>query len=126
MSKITKSSVYKSLIDVHVASGQGLSGIVKVHCHEYSIYLDELIEEGMVVVCGTGGSIGHPESNIFYMPTKGYNVWLDEGVDGECSRFSGRYLQFVRLYLGILTDYDEDREDLQKAINPSNLDLIRS
>jgi hypothetical protein len=100
---ITKSDVYKSLIDIQKQSGQGLSGIVKVKSQEYSQYLDELIQEGLVKANHTGGSIGHPESNIFYMPTKGYNVWEDEGTDGNYSRHKGRYLQFVRLYLGLVS-----------------------
>jgi hypothetical protein len=37
------------------------------------------------------------------MPTKGYNVWEDEGTDGNYSRHKGRYLQFVRLYLGLVS-----------------------
>jgi hypothetical protein len=100
---ITKSDVYKSLIDIQKQSGQGLSGIVKVKSQEYSQYLDELIQEGLVKANHTGGSIGHPESNVFYMPTKGYNVWEDEGTDGNYSRNKGRYLHFVRLYLGLVT-----------------------
>ncbi len=99
---ITKSEVYKSLIKVQKESGQGLSGIVKIKSQEYNHYLDELIQEGLVKACHTGGTIGHPESNIFYMPTKGYNVWEDEGTDGEYSRHKGRYLHFVRLYLGAM------------------------
>lgn len=99
---ITKSEVYKSLIKIQKESGQGLSGIVKIKSQEYSQYLDELIEEGLVKACHTGGSIGHPESNIFYMPTKGYNVWEDEGTDGNYSHHKGRYLNFVRLYLGLV------------------------
>jgi len=100
---VTKSEVYKSLIRIQKQSGQGLSGIVKVKSSEYAQYLDELIQEGLVKDCHTGGSIGHPESNIFYMPTKGYNVWEDEGTDGDYNRHKGRYLHFVRLYLGLVT-----------------------
>lgn len=99
---ITKSEVYKSLIRVQKESGQGLSGIVKIKSLEYTKHLDTLIQEGLVKACHTGGSIGHPESNIFYMPTKGYNVWEDDGVDGQYYRLKGRYLQFVRLYLGLI------------------------
>ena len=101
---ITKSEVYKNLINIQKESGQGLSGIVKVAdtSNLYSKYLDELIQEGLVKACHTGGSIGHYESNVFYMPTSGYNVWEDDGTDGSYSRHKGRYLQFVRLYLGLV------------------------
>ena len=102
---ITKSEVYKNLINIQKESGQGLSGIVKVlgdDSNLYSKYLDELIQEGLVKACHTGGSLGHYESNVFYMPTSGYNVWEDEGTDGLYSHYKGRYLQFVRLYLGLV------------------------
>lgn len=99
---ITKAEVYKSVINIQKETGQGLSGIVKIKSSEYAKYLDELIEEGLVKACKTGGSLGHPETDIFYMPTKGYNVWEDEGTDGVYSRYKGRYLHFVRLYLGII------------------------
>jgi len=101
---ITKSEVYKNLINIQKESGQGLSGIVKVadNSNLCSKYLDELIQEGLVKACHTGGSMGHPESNIFYMPTSGYNVWEDDGIDEYYSRHKGRYLQFVRLYLGLV------------------------
>jgi hypothetical protein len=106
---ITKSEVYSALIRIQKQSGQGLSGIVKIKSREYTQYLDELIQEGLVKACHTGGSIGHPESAIFYMPTKGYNVWEDDGVDGpnnsgtSYSQHKGRYLHYVRLYLGLVT-----------------------
>jgi predicted transcriptional regulator len=64
---ITKEEFYKKLIDIHKKCGQGLSGIVRVQSSEIDRYLDELIEEGLVICCDTGGSIGHPESNRFYM-----------------------------------------------------------
>ena len=101
---ITKSEVYKNLINIQKESGQGLSGIVKVGdaSNLYSKYIDELIQEGLVKACHTGGSIGHYESNVFYMPTSGYNVWEDDGTDEYYSRHKGRYLQFVRLYLGLV------------------------
>ena len=101
---ITKSEVYKNLINIQKESGQGLSGIVKVGdaSNLYSKYIDELIQEGLVKACHTGGSLGHYESNVFYMPTSGYNVWEDEGTDEYYSRHKGRYLQFVRLYLGLV------------------------
>jgi hypothetical protein len=63
--------------------------------------MDELIAEGLIECCDTGGILGHPESNKFYMPTSGYNVWKDDGVDGVYIRHKGRYLHHVRKYLGI-------------------------
>lgn len=91
---MTKSEFYQKFISIQKETGQGLSGIVKIQSNECANYLNELIEEGLAISCDTGGSIGHPESNIFYLPTKGYNVWNDE---------NGRYLTFVRIYLGIVS-----------------------
>ena len=102
---ITREEVYKNLVTITKETGQGLSGMVKLmgeNKMEYSKHLDDLVKEGLVKACHTGGSLGHEESNIFYMPSKGYNVWEDEGVDGYYSRHKGRYLTFVRLYLGIV------------------------
>ena len=100
---MNKQELYKSLIEIHKKGGKGLSGIVKIDSYENEQSMDELIADGLVKACDTGGSIGHPESNIFYMPTVGYNVWEDQGVDGKYnSRFNGRYLYFVRLYLNDL------------------------
>jgi hypothetical protein len=99
-----KSELYTKIIEIQKKTGQGLSGIVKINSSEISQNLDELISEGLVKRCYTGGSLGHPESNYFYMPTKGYNVWEDDGTDGENIRHKGRYLTFVRLYLGILPE----------------------
>lgn len=90
--KITKSVVYQALIDIHKKTGQGLSGIVKIKSGEYSDYLDELVNDGLVEGCHTGGSLGHYESNVFYMPTKGYNVWKDEKPQA---------LTYVRIFLDI-------------------------
>lgn len=99
---ITKSEVYKNIIKITKETGQGLTGIIKVESFEYAKYIDELISDGLVKACHTGNSIGHPESNIFYMPTKGYNVWEDDGIDDFKSNHKGRYLHFVRLYLGLV------------------------
>jgi hypothetical protein len=92
---------------------------------KFTQYLDEFIEEGLIKACDTGGSLGHPESNIFYMPTKGYNVWEDDGTDDEYQRHKGRYLTFVRLYLGALEKTAGDgRDDTKKWLDPCMLDLI--
>lgn len=127
--EITKEEVFKTVIEVQKKCGQGLPGIVKVLGGDESTklhtqYLDELIEEGLIKACNTGGSMGHPESNIFYMPTKGYNVWEDDGIDGKASHhgtgYKGRYLTLVRFYLGNLKDEpDETRTDLYNSIHPS-------
>lgn len=90
---ISKSDVYEILIDIQKATGQGLSGIVKIKSFDYSKYLDELINDGLVEGCHTGGSLGHYESNVFYVPTKGYNVWKDNDP---------RALTFVRIFLDII------------------------
>lgn len=108
----SKSDFYKSLIDIHKKCGQGLSGIVKVKS-DLSRYLDELIEEGLVKCCDTGGSLGHPESNRFYCPTKGYCVW-DDYDNWSLS------LTFVRLYLNIL------ETESTSPIHPTITDVIRN
>lgn len=132
---MTKQEVYKSLIKIQKESGQGLSGIVRAmgtNSGQFNQYLDELIEEGLVKACATGGSLGHPESNIFYMPTKGYNVWEDDGIDGEYSRHKGRYLTNVRLYLGALSGDEsvdmgnENDTRNRKFLNPAAQDLIQN
>ena len=120
---VTKEEVYKKLVIINKETGQGLSGIVKVmgeDKHLYSKHLEDLIKEGLVKACHTGGSIGHEESNIFYMPTKGYNVWEDDGDDGNYSRHKGRYLTFVRLYLGAIDKISDS------PIQPSLTDLLQS
>jgi hypothetical protein len=126
----SKEEFYKSFIDIQKQGGQGLSGIVRVmgdKSANINRWIDELIEEGLMKACETGGSLGHPESNIFYMPTKGYNVWEDEGTDGQYSRHKGRYLQFVRFYLGALTvEHEEGASDTKRALNPAMMDVIRN
>ncbi len=122
-----KEEFYKQFIDLHKKCGQGMSGIVKVQSSTFERYLDELIEEGLVKACHTGNSIGHPESNIFYMPTKGYNVWEDEGTDGQYSRHKGKYLPFVRLYLGAMEkEHPEGTDQTARFINPSMVDCLKS
>jgi hypothetical protein len=105
---MNKSEFYKSIIDIHKKTGQGLSGIVKIKSKEFATYLDEFIDEGLIEACHSGTSIGHPESNIFYMPTKGYNVWND----------NPKNLSFVRLYLG--------QKDEYTSIILSNPDLVKN
>lgn len=120
---ISKAEVYKMVIDSHVEQGQGLSGIVKLGKYpEISNYLNELVEEGLIEINNTGGSIGHPFSNEFYSSTKGYNVWKDGVENGNgCNNF----LNHIRLYLGKLSE-DENRSAIQKAINPTSRMLIQN
>lgn len=120
---VTKATVYKWIIDTQKKTGQGLSGIVKLgRFPEVSGYLDELIEEGLVECMDIGGSLGHPESNRFYLPTKGYNVWKDGNENGD--EF-GSFLNNVRLFLGSLEE-DETRTDIQKWINPTTRMLVQN
>jgi hypothetical protein len=126
---MTKKEFYSKIIEIQRQQGQGISGIIKVRSQLYTQYLDELIEEGLIVACDTGVTIGHPESNIFYVPTKGYNVWLDEGTDGYYSRYKGRYLEFVRFYLGISEHPDlfedlEVKKDYQEWLNRNKEALL--
>lgn len=130
---MTKSEFYKSLIEIQKQTGQGLSGIVRIKSAEVGEYLDELIEEGLVKCCNTGGSLGHPETNNFYIPTKGYNVWEDDGVDGEYQRHKGRYLHFVRFYLGIYKQEDtplpkknSDEYNNRMLFDPTMFDMLRN
>jgi hypothetical protein len=86
----TKEEFYKAFIETQKLTGQGTSGIVKVAGGPtIAKILDDLIEEGLCVAENTGGSLGHPESNIFYMPSKGYNVWREENSMAalECVRY---------------------------------------
>ena len=97
---MTKKEFYKAFIEHHKRCGQGTSGIVKWQGGEtIAKHLDEMIAEGLCVAMDTGGSLGHPESNIFYLPTKGYNVWKEEN--------SMASLECVRYYLA------EDKENYE-------------
>lgn len=124
---LTKAEVYKTVIDIQKSSGQGLTGIVRVmgeNSHYFNMYLDELIEEGLVECYENSSTMGHPESNRWYMPSKGYNLWED-GMKNEGNE--NAYLTYVRFYLGQI-DHDEepdDRENLAKWLNPSAQSLIQ-
>ena len=129
---MTKSEFYKNLIKIQKETGQGLSGIVKVAGTDgalFSRYLDEFIKEGLVEVHDTGGSLGHPESNKFYMPTKGYNVWKDEEKNGR--RGDVRFLSFVRFYLerhkmeDIPMPHEDSRDHMDRMMNPTMFDYLR-
>ena len=86
----TKEEFYKNFIGMQKLSGQGTSGIVKVQGGPLiEEYLNELIKEELVIMMDAGGSLGHPESNRFYLPSKGYNVWQEENTMAslECVRY---------------------------------------
>jgi hypothetical protein len=107
--QFTKEKVYNELLNVHRQTGQGLSGIVRAmgsQAPSIDKFLTELIAEGKVKCCESGCTLGHPESNRWYMPVIGYNVWEDEGTDGKYNRYRGRYLNHVRKYLGIKESKD--------------------
>ena len=133
---ITKSEVYAGLIKIQKSSGQGLSGIVKVmgeSAHLFRQYLDELIDEGLVECHDGGGSLGHPESNRWYMPTKGYNLWKDGIENGHGGRHSdSSFLTYVRFYLGAIehdeepTYKDENTRNNARFLNPSAQVLIQN
>lgn len=87
---MTKKEFYKAFIETQKKTGQGTSGIIKVAGGDtIAKHLDEMIAEGLCVAMDTGGSLGHPESNIFYLPAKGYNVWKEENsmASLECVRY---------------------------------------
>lgn len=113
---MTKAEVYEKTIEIYKETGQGLSGIIKLGSEKaYSKYLDELVEEGSLVVCDTGGSLGHPESSRWYMPTKGYNLW----TDGDNSILN---LHFVRFYLDILPSNKSYKFEVTKDMIIENAD----
>lgn len=85
-----KEEFYKNFISMQKLSGQGTPGIIKIQGGPViEEYLEEFIEEGLVIMMDTGGSLGHPESNCFYLPSKGYNVWAEENkmASLECVRY---------------------------------------
>ena len=101
-----KEEFYKNFIAMQKLTGQGTPGIVKIQGGiVIEEYLNELIEEGLVIMVDTGSSLGHPESNRFYLPSKGYNVWSEDNSMGS--------LECVRYYLAKLEDpnkpYEGDR-----------------
>ena len=99
---MTKQELYTAIIAMQKECGQGTSGIVKTFGPpEVTTHMDELIAEGKIICCEAGGSLGHPESNRFYCPTKGYNVWLDGGTQHG---HAGVYLHHVKHFLGIAPD----------------------
>jgi hypothetical protein len=114
-----KVETYRILIDITKKTGQGLTGIVKIKNPEVGIYLEELIQEGLIKACHTGGSLGTRESNIFYMPIKGYNVWEDEPENSN-SIHKGFYLNHVRFHLGILPEVQSGKFDVTEEMLRSN------
>ena len=109
-----KENLYNELININKKTGQGLSGIVRVlgeNANQIGEILDSLVEDGLIECCTTGGSIGHPESNKFWMPTFGYNVWKDNGPEETYSKYKGRYLCHVRKFLGIYQSDDQFKMD---------------
>ena len=119
---MTKEEVYNAVIDIQLKHGQGLSGVVTVlgdTAGDFRNHLDALIEEGLIVKMDTGGSIGHPESNYFYMPTKGYNVWEDKKREDG---FFANALSFVRLYLDTYDHEEVGLDDVKGVLNPGYLD----
>ena len=84
------------VIEMTKKTGQGCSGIVKLgNISSIAGHLDALVEEGVIKVCDSGGSMGHPESNKWYMPAKGYNVWEDYGPKDEYKfEHKGYYINY--------------------------------
>lgn len=100
---MNKSEFYASIIKIHKESGQGISGLVTMNS-DYAQYMEEFVEEKLLVCCETGGSLGTPESNRFYMPSKGYNVFQDDFDLGHNRNYNIMNLTFVRIYLGFEWD----------------------
>jgi hypothetical protein len=99
----TKEEFYKDFIKMQKKSGQGTSGILKIKGGAViEKYLNELIKEKLIIMIDTGGSLGHPESNRFYLPSKGYNVWSESNTMDS--------LECVRYYLAKLEDPNKPYE----------------
>lgn len=109
----SKAELYSSVVSFQKKLGQGLSGLVKLDART-AVFMDELVEEGVVIKNDTGGSIGHPESNNFYTPSLGYNVWKDEEVLA---------LTFVRFYLDVLEEESEIFVTRKQMVK--DLDLLK-
>jgi len=127
---MTKAEVYKMAIDMQLKHGQGLTGIVKLgNDPTVAGHLDDLVEEGLLEIFESSGTLGHPFSNQFYMPTKGYNVWKDGVENGNSKSVLGSenyFLNNVRFYLDCLEEHDGTESEIAKAINPSREMLIRN
>jgi hypothetical protein len=126
---MTKAEVYKMVIDMQLKHGQGLTGIVKIgNDPTVAGHLDDLVEEGLLEIFESSGTLGHPFSNQFYIPTKGYNVWKDGVENGNSKSVLGSenyFLNNVRFYLDSLEEHDGTESEIVKAINPSRVMLIR-
>ncbi len=94
-----KGELYASIVEMHQGSGQGMSGLVPAFMPNATIWMEELIEEGLIKEHDDGGTIGHPMSNRWYYPTQGYSVWNEEN--------SMLALSFVRFYLGLVGEVAE-------------------
>ena len=120
---MTKSEFYGDFIRLHKKTGQGLGKILAtlakgIDGELVRVYLDELVEEGLVSCHSDGTSIGHPDAAKWYVPTSGYNVWTD---NDHGSSYAGGNLDLVRYYLGALShdEEPEGRENNAKYLNPS-------
>jgi hypothetical protein len=121
--KITKEEAYRMVIEFHLKMGEGAPGIIKLgNFTNMGECLDELVEEGYLEVFDTGGSIGHPESNKHYFPTKGYHVFKDAEANGL--NHIG-YLNHIRFYFGKLAE-EEGENNIQRAINPTHTNLSQN
>jgi hypothetical protein len=108
---MTKAEFYANIIDITKKTGQGLSDIVCKAEHAYQIYCDELVEEGLIVPMEQ--QYTHLPNSIFYMPSKGYNVWKD--IDPKV--LGAGPLAYVRLYVGATEDI---------SFGAQNGELVRS
>lgn len=120
---MTKSEFYRTFIRLQKQTGQGLGKLYATistgpDAEAIRMYLDELVEEGLISCHDDGTTIGHPDSSKWYVPTSGYNVWTDWD---HGSSFAGGNLDLVRYYLGAI-DLDtepEGRENNAKYLHPS-------
>ena len=108
---LTKQDVYVTVVEATQLTGQGMTGLIRDQNPKYGEYLDELIEEGMLMEYDTDNQFLRGSSRYFYMPTSGYNVWLDERTTEKFR------LTFVRYYLG--------REDNQNKNLSENVEGFR-
>lgn len=123
---MTKIEVYNLVIDFQRKHAIGLPGLVVLGNNGQAIklHLQSLIEEGHIIKYDYGSStssIGAPEASMFYITTKGYNVWSDNIIDGFCTP-----LNCVRLYLDIHEHVEKGLKSSENKLNPGYLDCIRN
>jgi hypothetical protein len=100
---MNKQEMYKAVVQIQKATGQGMSGLVRI---QHANVIDQLVAEGKIIEYNDGNSFGHPDSSKWYCPADGYNCWKDDGLD------------FVRFYLNCLEE-NESGDETYNMIHPT-------